>query len=74
MKILAIKLVLWSVQLVISLLLVLLNKVCHPHPDLFNHLLVKAVIKRQDDKLFDRKWKKCWKIAAKLTRENGETR
>ena len=24
--------------------------------------LVKAVIKRHEDKLFERKWKKCWKI------------
>ena len=24
--------------------------------------LVKAVIKRHEDKRFERKWKKCWKI------------
>ena len=30
---------------------------------LFIHLLKKAVIKRQEEKLLVRKWRKCWKIA-----------
>ena len=57
-----------SVQLLVVLLvqvLVLLrfSKICHGHLHLFNHHLVKAVIKRQDGKLLERKWRKCWKIA-----------
>ena len=47
-KILAMKLLLWSVQLLVLLLvqllvLLLFRKICHRHLHLFNHLLVKAV-------------------------------
>ena len=56
----AIKLLLWSVQLLILLLvqllvLLLFSKIYHRHLHLFNHLLVKAVIKCQKDRLLERK-------------------
>ena len=67
-EVLAIKLLVCSVQLLVLLLvqllvLLLFIKICHRHLHLLNHLLVKAVIKRQEDKLLERKWRKCWKIA-----------
>ena len=74
-KILAIKLVLCLVQLAVSLLLVLFNKICHPYSHLFNHLSGKGVIKHQDDKLFreimEEMLENC-RNSAKL-RENRET-
>lgn len=39
----------------------LFNKIYYPHLHLFNHFLLKLVIKRHKDKLFERK--KCCKIA-----------
>ena len=44
------------------LLLLLFSKICHRYLHLFNHILVKTVIKRQEDKPLRRKWRKCWEI------------
>ena len=57
------KLLQWSLQLLVSLLFLIFSKICHGHLHLFIPLLKKAVIKRQEDKLPERKWRKCWKIA-----------
>ena len=62
-------------QLGVSLLLVLFNKLCHPHSHLFNHLPVKAVIKHSDDKLFreiEEMFEKC-RNSAKLSKEDRDT-
>ena len=67
-----------AVQLLVLLLvqllvLLLFSKIYHRHLHLFNHLLVKAVIKRQEDKLLERKWRKCLKIAEiKKVKENSQ--
>ena len=67
-EVLTVKLLLWSVQLLLLLLvqflvLRLFGKICHQHLHPLNHLLVKVVIKRREDKLLERKWRKCWTIA-----------
>ena len=67
-EVLTVKLLLWSVQLLLLLLvqflvLRLFSKICHQHLHPLNHLLVKVIIKLQEDKLLDRKWRKCWTIA-----------
>ena len=61
-KILVMTLLLWSVQHLVSLLLLLFKKIFHRHLHLFNHVLVKTAIKRQEDKVLERKWGKCWEI------------
>ena len=63
-QVLAMKLLLCSVQLLVLLLvqllvLLLFSKICHRHLHLLNHLLVKAVINHKEDKLLERKWRKC---------------
>ena len=70
-KILAMRL--WSVQLLVSLLLVLYNKSCHSHPHLQKHFLMKTLIKYQVYKSAEKKWRKCWKIAEiKELKENSQ--
>ena len=68
------KLLRWSLRLLVLLLvqilvLLLLSKICNRHLQLCNHLLVKAVIKRQEDKPLQRKWRKCWKTQYKNSKK-----
>ena len=67
-RILAMKVLLLSVQLLVSLLLLLFNKIYHRHLLHFNDLLVKAVISGNQYKFRGRK------ISEQLTREDGETK